>query len=77
MLPAAEQPRPVVLDSSLRTPISAKLMSNHRSGTMPQPVIFASERDKNADSEQSACFKAKKADLENAGALVQGVELDG
>lgn len=52
-------------------------MSNHRSGTMPQPVIFASERDKNADSEQSACFKAKKADLENAGALVQGVELDG
>ncbi|GAA6011948.1 hypothetical protein JCM8202_004209 [Rhodotorula sphaerocarpa] len=39
LLPLAEQPRPIVLDPALRTPLAAKLVANAAAGRSHRPLI--------------------------------------
>lgn len=76
MLPADEQPRPIVIDTKLRTPKSAKLMKNYRSGVMPQPVILTGTLDAAPHRSEDVATIARRADLEKAGSRVEEVEID-
>ncbi|GAC76326.1 hypothetical protein PANT_20c00063 [Moesziomyces antarcticus T-34] len=63
----AQLPRPVVLDSQLRTPSDCKLIRNHTAGVGRQPLILASER----------ASQQRRLELERAGAeVVQVPSLD-
>ncbi|CAO1638463.1 unnamed protein product [Sympodiomycopsis kandeliae] len=42
-IPVSDQPRPIILDSSLRTPLSCKLITNFLNGTGRQPLILTTE----------------------------------
>ena len=62
----ADLPRPIVLDSSLRTPVDCKLIKNFAAGTGRKPLILCS---KDADA-------SSKSQLESAGSEVVQVASD-
>lgn len=64
LLPLASQPRPIVLDSNLRTPPASKLLENHRSNIGHQPTIICAK----TPTDSTLC--ARRAALEHHGAKV-------
>ncbi|KAL8280020.1 hypothetical protein RQP46_007601 [Phenoliferia psychrophenolica] len=70
LLPLASQPRPLILDSHLRTPPSAKLMRNHLAGIGHQPTILHRPHPSSSSSPSPSSFSDKKTALEAAGASV-------
>lgn len=62
--PVSGLPRPLVLDSKLRTPVDCKLIRNFDSGIGRQPLILTS----------SGANNSKKQELEKAGAQVIQIE---
>ena len=69
-------PRPIILDSYLRTPPTCKLLKNYAAGTGLAPyIIYGLPL---WDMEESKEINRRKAILEEAGAvLVTGFEVDG
>lgn len=65
-VPLDALPRPIVIDSKLRTPLDCKLLNNARQGTGKRPLIFTSS---NAE-------EAKATALREAGAEVVKVTTD-
>ncbi|TKY87493.1 hypothetical protein EX895_003507 [Sporisorium graminicola] len=63
--PVSQLPRPIVLDSGLRMPLSCKLIHNYASGLGRQPLVLAS----------SGASPAKRSRLEEAG--VEVIQLAG
>ncbi|SCV68810.1 BQ2448_931 [Microbotryum intermedium] len=66
-LPLEQQPRPLILDPNLNSPLTCKLIRNHRNRTMPQAVFFYSE--------QSTLAKERTKAFEAAGARVDSLPL--
>lgn len=59
--PAEKQPQPIVLDTHLRTPPDARLLTNYKAGGGRQPIILCS---------QTKAKEELRSALEAAGALV-------
>ncbi|KAG8737073.1 2,5-diamino-6-(ribosylamino)-4(3H)-pyrimidinone 5'-phosphate reductase [Ceratobasidium sp. 414] len=74
--PPYPQPRPIILDSYLRTPPTCKLLTNFAAGTGLAPyIIYGLPL---FDMEESKELRRRKKALEEAGAvLVTGFEVDG
>jgi len=69
LLPLPSQPQPIILDTHLRTPTSARLMKNHHMRITPRPIILCEGGER-----QSA---ERKEALEASGATVKELEVDG
>ncbi|KAK4054732.1 tRNA(m(1)G37)methyltransferase [Microbotryomycetes sp. JL201] len=69
MLPVELQPRPIVLDSQLRTPETAKLVINGQRQTMPRPTVFC--LDDMSSVQQAAAKLTTKECLEKLGVTVK------
>lgn len=75
LLPLSHQPRPVILDSSLRTPPSAKLVRNAHRGISHAPVVVHRALDPDAEGDRDARHRAEQ--LTRAGAVLLPLEADG
>jgi riboflavin biosynthesis pyrimidine reductase len=62
--PVSVLPRPIILDSSLRTPVDSRLIRNYTSGIGRRPLIICS----------SAASMERRAIMDEAGAEVREVE---
>ncbi|POY73902.1 hypothetical protein BMF94_3073 [Rhodotorula taiwanensis] len=60
LLPLESQPTPIVLDPTLRTPASAKLLENARTGRGKVPIICITSHDQDAAVERSALAEANE-----------------
>ncbi|KPV78690.1 uncharacterized protein RHOBADRAFT_41233 [Rhodotorula graminis WP1] len=74
LLPLSQQPRPVILDSSLRTPPTCKLLVNAQRGISHGVTIV--HRALSATSEEDEDLRRRAADLERAGARLIPLEPD-
>jgi len=75
LLPLSEQPRPIILDSSLRTPPTCKLLVNAQRGiSHGVTIVHRALSPTNAEDEGA---RRRAADLERAGARLVPLELDG
>ncbi|GAA5890088.1 hypothetical protein JCM8208_002694 [Rhodotorula glutinis] len=74
LLPLSQQPRPIILDSSLRTPPTCKLLVNAQRGISHGVTIV--HRNLSATSEEDEDVRRRAADLERAGARLVPLELD-
>lgn len=68
LLPLPSQPQPLVLDTSLRTPVSARLMKNHHMRITPKPIILCSA---------TAAAPDRREALESAGARIEELDVEG
>lgn len=69
LLPLPSQPQPIVLDTHLRTPTSARLMKNHHMRITPRPIILCEGGDQVSAERKEA--------LEASGATVKELQVDG
>ncbi|ORY72767.1 dihydrofolate reductase-like domain-containing protein [Leucosporidium creatinivorum] len=68
LLPLPSQPQPIILDTNLRTPTSARLMKNYHMRITPRPIILC-------EGGEKASAERKEA-LEASGATVKELEVD-
>lgn len=69
LLPLPSQPQPIILDTNLRTPTSARLMKNYHMRITPRPIILCEGGEKVSAERKEA--------LEASGATVKELKVDG
>jgi hypothetical protein len=72
------QPRPIILDTNMRTPLDCKLLQNYKNGTGMQPWIVCGKRKSfHGSSSPTETLRAERRDaLEAAGAKVIEVDMN-
>ena len=72
------QPRPIILDTNMQTPLDCKLLQNYKKGTGMQPWIVCGKRKSfhGLSSPTETSRAERKSALEAAGAEVIEADLD-